>query len=221
MAMSSAAYSPDGKRIVTGCSQREVQLWNAETGQPIGGPLTGHTGSLSNAAFSPEGKRIVTASFDGTARVWDAESGKLIGEPLTGRSAAFSPDGKRIVTADDKTARVWDADSGKPIGEPLEGHCGTVTSAAFSLDGKRIVTTSEDKTARIWDVFPDTQSLVSAAKARVPRCLTPAQRKAFFLPPEPPDWCIGMEKWPYDTPAWKQWHADKRAGKNPPLPIAQ
>ena len=50
------------------------------------------------------------------------------------------------------------------------------------------------------------------------RCLTPAQRKAFFLPPEPPDWCIEMEKWPYNTPEWKQWLADKRAGKTPPLP---
>jgi len=38
------------------------------------------------------------------------------------------------------------------------------------------------------------------------------------LPPEPPDWCIEMEKWPYGTPAWKQWLTDKRAGKTPPLP---
>ena len=136
-------------------------------------------------------------------------------------SAAFSPDGKRIVTAsEDKTARIWDAATGKPIGDCSEAMRMRVSSAAFSPDGKRIVTASDDKTARIWDVFPDTQALVSHAKAAVPRCLTPAQRKAFFLPPEPPAWCIEMEKWPYDTPEWKQWLADKRAGKNPPLPAA-
>ena len=89
--------------------------------------------------------------------------------------------------------------------------------ALFSSDDKRIVTASADGTARIWDVFPDTQALVSRAKAIVPRCLTPAQRKDFFLLPEPPAWCIESEKWPYDTPDWKQWLADKRAGKNPPL----
>ena len=61
---------------------------------------------------------------------------------------------------------------------------------------------------------------MSAAKAVVPRCLTPAQRKALFLAPEPPQWCIEMEKWPYNTPAWKQWLADKRVGKNSPLPVA-
>ncbi len=132
--------------------------------------------------------------------------------------ASFSPDGKRIVTAGvDGTARVWDAASGKEIGE-LRGHQGPLRSAAFSPNGRRIVTGSEDNTARIWDAFPDTQALVSAAKTAVPRCLSPAQRQAFFLPLEPPAWCIEMEKWPYNTPELKQWLAEVRAGKNPPLP---
>jgi WD domain, G-beta repeat len=121
----------------------------------------------------------------------------------------------------DKTARVWDAATGQPIGEPLKGHENWVMSAAFSPDGRLIVTASPDRTACVW-VFPtSTQALMSQAKAVVPRCLTPAQRKAFYLPPEPPAWCIEMVKWPYDTPDWKQWLNDKRAGKNPRLPAAQ
>ena len=94
-------------------------------------------------------------------------------------------------------------------------------SAAFSPDGKRIVTASGDKTARVWEVFANTQELVSHAKSAIPRCLTRVQRKAFFLPPEPPLWCIELEKWPYDTDAWKQWLSDTRAGKSPPLPAAE
>jgi WD40 repeat protein len=134
-------------------------------------------------------------------------------------SAAFSPDGKRIVTASwDNTARLWEADTGKPIGEPLTGHAGPVWSAAFSPDGKRIVTASWDKTARLWRIFATTQELVSHAKADIPRCLTPAQRNAFFLPPEPLHWCIELERWPYHTSEWKQWLSDARAGKHPPLP---
>ena len=62
---------------------------------------------------------------------------------------------------------------------------------------------------------------MSSAKVAIPRCLTLAQRKAFFLPPEPPAWCIEMEKWPYNTPEWKQWLADVRAGKHPQLPFVR
>jgi len=157
-------------------------------------------------------------------RIWDAATGQPIGEPLKGHdgavwSAAFSPDGKRIVTTSaDKTARVWDAATGQPIGEPLKGHEDAVNSAAFSPDGKRIVTASDDKTARVWDVFPDTQALVSAAKAAVPRCLTLAQRKAFYLSPDPPAWCVEKAKWPFNTAEWEQWLRDLQDGENPPLP---
>jgi WD40 repeat protein len=153
----SAAFSPDGKRIVTASADKTARLWDAETGKQIGAPLVGHEDVVKSAAFSPDGKRIVTASADKTARLWDAETGKQIGAPLAGHdrtvySAAFSPDGKRIVTASgDHTARLWDAGTGKQIGAPLMGHEADVYSAAFSPDGMRIVTASADKTARLWD----------------------------------------------------------------------
>jgi WD40 repeat protein/energy-coupling factor transporter ATP-binding protein EcfA2 len=217
----SAAFSPDGRRIVTASEDKTARVWDADSGKPIGEPIEGHDGAVWSAAFSPDSKRIVTASSDRTARVWDADSGKPIGEPIEGyefTSAAFSPEGTRIVSASgDKTAQVWDAATGNPIREPLIGHGAAVLSAEFSPDGQRVVTASDDGMARVWDV-PDTQSLVSRVKAAVPRCLNSVQRKAFFMPSEPPEWCIKMAKWPYDTPIWKQWLADKRAGKNPPLP---
>ena len=154
--VNSAAFSPDGKRIVTASSDNTTRIWEAASGKPIGEPLKGHADKVLSAAFSPDGKRIVTASSDRTARMWDVASGEPIGEPLRERgwvySAIFSADGKRIVTAtDDNTATIWNATTGKAIGEPLKGHKDWVRSAAFSPEGKRIVTASADKTARIWD----------------------------------------------------------------------
>ncbi len=107
----SAAFSPDGKRIVTASRDKTARVWNADgTGEPL--VLRGHEHWVSAAAFSPDGKRIVTASQDKTVRVWNADG---TGEPLVLRGSdspvngvAFSPDGKRIVTAsDDKLVRVW------------------------------------------------------------------------------------------------------------------
>jgi WD40 repeat protein len=108
----SAAFRPDGKRIVTAGADNTARIWDAEIiGKRIA-TLTGHTGSVYTAAFSPDGRRVVTASDDKTARVWDAETGKmtavLAGHAGPVWSAGFSPDGERVVTAsDDTTARIW------------------------------------------------------------------------------------------------------------------
>jgi len=124
-ALYDAAFSPDGKRIVTASADHTAQVWDAETGHPLT-TLIGHTGPVNDAAFSPDGKRIITASEDATARVWDADSGILLATLNAGsgvvNDAAFSPNGDRIVTAgNDGTARVWDANIGHPLAI-LSGH---------------------------------------------------------------------------------------------------
>jgi len=147
--VNSAAFSPDGKKIVTGSSDDTARIWDAETGKELR-KLEGHTSSVNSATFSPDGKKIVTGG-DRTARIWDTETGKEL-QKLEGHTSgvstvAFSPDGKKIVTGSgDRTARIWDAETGK-----LEGHISGVSTVAFSPDGKKIVTGSGDRTARIWD----------------------------------------------------------------------
>ncbi|WP_242684326.1 TIR domain-containing protein, partial [Paraburkholderia hospita] len=156
----SAAFSPDGRRVVTASRDGTARVWDAATGKQIA-LLTGHQGAVHSAAFSPDGQRVVTASEDNTARVWDAANGKQIAQ-LSGHqegvvSAAFSPDGQRVVTgSSDNSARVWDAANGKQIAL-LTGHQGAVRSAAFSPDGQRVVTASEDYTARVWDAATGNQ----------------------------------------------------------------
>jgi WD40 repeat protein/serine/threonine protein kinase/TPR repeat protein len=158
----SAAYSPDGTRIVTASNDNTARIWDAHTGAQLV-VLLGHGDHVESAAYSPDGTRIITASRDKTARIWDAHTGMQLAL-LSGHdhiySAAYSPDGTRIITAShDKAAHIWDARTGAQLAVLL-GHGNNVYSAAYSPDGTRIVTASADKTARIWDAHSGAQLAV-------------------------------------------------------------
>jgi WD40 repeat protein/serine/threonine protein kinase/Flp pilus assembly protein TadD len=150
----SVAFSPDGKTVLTGSSDKTARLWDAATGRPLGQAME-HSSLVWAVGFSPNGRTVLTGSRDKTARLWDAATGRPLGQPLPHSapvsSVAFSPDGKTILTGSwDKTARLWDAATGRPLGQPRE-HRDMVRSVAFSPDGKTILTGCDDNTAQLWD----------------------------------------------------------------------
>jgi WD40 repeat protein len=164
----SAAFSRDGRLVVTSDNDGAACVWNVSTGrlvreltEPAGvsGGVGGGTGvgppAMRWAVFSPDGKQVLTANNDGTARIWDVKTGRqllVVSEP-TGESindAWFSPDGKQLVTAsDDGTARIWDATSGRLLHILSGPGHSPVYNAAFSPSGQRVVTCS-GSAAVIW-----------------------------------------------------------------------
>jgi WD40 repeat protein len=152
--LTAIAFRPDGKAFVTAGVDHTAQLWDADSGAPIGEPL-GHKGHVLTAVFSPDGRTLLTGSADKTARLWNAETGEPIGKPLPHgspvRLAAFRPDGKVVLTVgpDEPVVRLWDAAKGTWLVELV--HDKEVRAAAFSPDGKLVVTGGLDPKARVWD----------------------------------------------------------------------
>jgi WD40 repeat protein len=177
-----AVFSPDGGRLATASAGTEVRIWDGVTGR-VRLVLRGHGKTVNSVAFAADGRRIVTASGDGTARLWDAGNGRelarLDGHEGPVRSAAFNPDGAVILTSgDDRTARLWDGADGRPLCT-LVRHSQAINSAAFQRDGRVVVVSLQGQPplTRTWPT-----DFLSAARARCPRELTPAERTRFELP---------------------------------------
>ncbi len=70
-AVSSVAFSPDGKTLASGSRDSTIRLWDIASGNQKGQPLTGHTDSVYSVAWSPDGKTLASGSWDKTIRLWD------------------------------------------------------------------------------------------------------------------------------------------------------
>jgi WD40 repeat protein/uncharacterized caspase-like protein len=71
--------------------------------------------------------------------------------PVSIWSAAFAPDALHIASASVNEIRLWDVRTRRLVRRFL-GHTDTITSVAFSSDGKRLASGSHDKTIKIWDI---------------------------------------------------------------------
>lgn len=159
------AFSPDGKRFVTGANA--AVLWDLEKEKEIA-VMEGHYKVVTSVAFSPDSLRIATGSIDKTIIIWDAKTGDSIttlkGHTEPVHCVSFSPDGKLIASAagansgispdlnsKDNTIRIWDVETGAEL-KKLTGHNKWVNSVIFSPDGKSVISCSSDQTIVIWDV---------------------------------------------------------------------
>jgi WD40 repeat protein len=150
-AVQSAAFSPDGSRILTTTSAGIGRIWGADAKGRVE-TLGQSAGERSGAVFNPDGTRLLTWSGGASASLLKTTStlpiATLSGHTAPILAAIFGPSGRIVTMSDDKTARVWNAE-GKLI-FVTDLHRDVITHAAFSSDGRRLATGSRDNTVRVW-----------------------------------------------------------------------
>lgn len=162
--VTAVAFSPDGRRVVSGGSkgdfsspEREnftLKVWDVETGREIA--TVNGAGATHAVAVSPDNRFGLSggadsllaygrgAEADCLLKLWDMETGKILrtfsGHRTPIRSVAFSRDGKYAVSGDSRGGVfLWDIETGRSIRSfPSESR--KVSSVAFSIDGKRLFT---------------------------------------------------------------------------------
>ncbi len=129
-----AAFSQNGRKIVTGSRDRLARVFDVDSGV-CEVTFVGHLGPVVSALFSSDGRRVLTAG-DQTARIWDLATGR--GRPLLHTSAAevavFSPSDELVgVGCSDGTAWLWETETAR-LRAQLPGHSAGVISAEFEWD---------------------------------------------------------------------------------------
>jgi WD40 repeat protein/serine/threonine protein kinase len=154
--VTSVALASRGSYIATACADNTVHRWDGSTGKPLGPPLDHPPVRVLRAlALSRDGAKLATTWTDKVARVWRVSDGTPVGTPLEHPSAikalTFDKNARLLMcTCNNRMVYVWDLQSGRKCSEI---HDVTIAlCGSFSPDGKRLATTSQDQTARIWTI---------------------------------------------------------------------
>ena len=162
------AFSPAGSSLAVGCTDRQIVLFNSDSGDRLSA-VTGHKLKVYDIAWMPDGESLVTCdgnwskSEPGTVKIWEAgslvEIGKLNGHATGVGAVAIRADGKELASASRAgRIKIWDVSSRTQIVNLgiADGTDSTdasrIRDIEYSPDGKLIAAAMYDGTINIWNV---------------------------------------------------------------------
>ena len=191
-AVRALAVSDDGKTLASAGDDGSVQLWNPADGKSIR-KLTGPADWLLAVAFSRDGKFAAAGGQDGKLWLWETATGRKVFDvpssppapkganppppPNVVGAIAFSPDGKTVAQGgSDAKLYFHQATDGKLL-RTGTGHTHTLTGIAFHPAGQLLLSSSKDRSVRIWNVTAANVAKVLELHHRLGRGVSSSPRK--------------------------------------------
>jgi pre-mRNA-processing factor 17 len=141
--------------LLSSAADAKIALWDAYHSRDLLRTFSGHSKSITDTNFSPDGASFLSASFDRQMKLWDTETGQCTSRFTTGKTPhciVFNPISPNEFLAGmaDKKIVQFDIRSGE-LTQEYDHHLGPINSLIFVDEGRRFISTSDDKSLRAWE----------------------------------------------------------------------
>ncbi|XP_003738049.1 pre-mRNA-processing factor 17 [Galendromus occidentalis] len=176
-------FPKSGHLLLSGGMDCKVKLWRFYDDRALIRSYTGHKQAVRDCDFSYDGSVFLSTGYDRYVKLWDTETGQCR-ERFSNRKVAycvkFKPDSQDqfLVGTSDKKILCWDVRSNSIVQE-YDRHLGAVNSITFVEDDQKFVTTSDDKSLRVWewDIPVDIKYLADPSMHSMPAVALSPNRK--------------------------------------------
>ncbi|KAK9751029.1 hypothetical protein RND81_02G236900 [Saponaria officinalis] len=146
-----------GHLILSAGMDTKVKIWDVYNSRKCMRTYMGHSKAVRDICFSNDGTKFLSAGYDKNIKYWDTETGKVISSFSTGKIpyvVKLNPDDDKqnvlLAGMSDKKIVQWDMNTGQ-ITQEYDQHLGAVNTITFVDDNRRFVTSSDDKSLRVWE----------------------------------------------------------------------
>lgn len=146
-------FSRDGRVLMSGSNDNSIIMWDSVFQYKK--MFEGHTGKINALLIDPSRRFLISGSEDRQIILWNIETGKLmkkVDNQFAVTAFAQSNDIRSLYVSGNEAIIKQYAIGSWQIARTFTGHTDIVNDIAISQNNKYMISGSNDKTARIWDL---------------------------------------------------------------------